>query len=146
MSHLRLTFLAYNFPISQVFTGSMLWDTGANTLSALTLTGYGPCQVAPVLGAPRFSPPPPPPTPPNPYPPGCLTFLNMGATGATQLQINYADHRYTDQPLQPVPGIYLAPFDVFGPGLGNLPGRGTIVVTDAVTAPNPPGNLKGTVS
>jgi hypothetical protein len=145
MSHLRLTFLAYFLPNNQAFTGSMLWDTTTNTLSALTLTGYGPWHVAPVLGAPRFSPPPPPPTPPNPYPPGCLTFLNMGANGATRLQINYDDHAYTDPPLLPAPGVYPAPFDVFGPGLGNLPGRGTIVVTDAGSAPNPPGNLKGTV-
>lgn len=140
MSHLRLTFLAYNFPNSQVFTGSLLWDSATNTLSGLTLTSYGPHHVAPILGPPRFSPPP------GTYPAGCLTFLNMGATNGVRLQINYADHAYTDPPLQPVPGIYSAPFDIFGPGLGDLPGRGTIVVTAAATTPNPPGNLKGTVS
>lgn len=139
MGNLRLTFLAYNFPNNQVFTGSMLWDTATNTLSGLTLTGYGPYNVQPILGVPRFSPPP------TTYPAGSLTFFNMGAQGGVELQINYGDHAYTDPALQPKPGVYPAPFDIFGPGLGDLPGRGTIVVTDAGNAPNPPGNLKGTL-
>lgn len=138
MSNLRLTFIASNFgPYNQVFVGSLLWDTGTNVLSELSLTGYGPFLVAPVLGPPRFSPPP------ANYPAGCLTFLNMGDPNGTRLQINFGDHGFLDQPLKPAPGTYNAPFDLWGSGPGNTPGNGYVVVTLATSiAPPPPENLQ----
>ena len=129
MSKLRVNFLAGGFgflPVDATVFGELAWDTAANVLSHVSVTGYGPYKFLPAIVASSFSPPP------ATYPPGSLTFFELAdASGTVLFQLNYGDRGYTDRPIIPAPGVYVSvPFDIGGSGVGrNAPGTGAVVVS-----------------
>ena len=114
-------------PATETVSGSFLWNTQTQTLSNISLSSSGPYTFLPVVVSADFAGP----NFPNNYPEGSLIFLDFqDPTHTVNFQINYGDHAYFDPPLFPGPGVHSnVPFDIGGPGIGNDPGSGQVIVT-----------------